>query len=281
MNYQVCVLRGVDISAGPGGARPSAFVQVLQTTHADIQVGCTKAVPETGAPCWDALFLVHGIRGLKFRFVVYDWRAGDYAAIGAASWDAARHRVGEDAWVSLKSSSQRRCGAILVRVSETDCRRPVVAPNAGKPLPPDLVIYASLAFAPPAALDRGPADLALVAFGASGCVTELAFSASPAVGRACAHSGAVPCRSYDTPGPSVRIDLQALFGRRDPAHAVVVVVTSNEMSVPLSWFEWIAVDFYATGEAMSRRTCEGFLNLADEMFSLPKFHSRVAVTAIP
>ena len=67
------MIRGENLRGVDGREIPNAFVQVLQNTHEQIQVGCTKAVRDTRDPVWDHKFNVHGIRGLKFEFVVFDW----------------------------------------------------------------------------------------------------------------------------------------------------------------------------------------------------------------
>ena len=270
------MLCGRNLPGYEGQKVPSPFVQVLQNTHERIQVGCTKAIRNERNPTWDHVFDVHGIRGLKFKFVVFDWFEGDYQAVGCAKWDIAANRLNEPTWLHVS-----RDGEIKVNVEEIANAKPVTAPNAGQSLQRNLVIYGNLAFAPAGESRSCPLDVSLIAFSRTGLVSELCLNCKKTLNGKCRHSGSVMCRCYDTYGPSIRLDLTALFGGLDPVQAVVIAVTSNYASKPLSDYQWIAVDFYTTGETMCNRTRDGCLNAMDVRLQLPHFYRRVPLSPIP
>lgn len=278
MNFRVSVIRGENLRGVDGREIPNAFVQVLQNTHEQIQVGCTKAVRDTRDPVWDHTFNVHGIRGLKFEFVVFDWIDGNYKPTGAVTWILGSDNLNEETWLRISHESR-----ILVKIEELSDAKPVTAPNARQPLQKDMVLYANLAFAPGCGPLRRvcPLDLSLIAFSRIGAISELSLNCKRTISHKCVHSGEILCRCYDTYGPSIRIDLTSLFGGLDPVQAVVIAVTSNESSKSLSDYEWIAVDFYTTGETICKRTREGCLNVMDERLQLPHFYRRVPLSVIP
>lgn len=293
MNFKISVISGNQLPIGDPNGSSDPYVVVYQNCHAKIQVGMTNAVPQNLNPVWNYSCTCHGIRGMKFLFEIFDYdRMGPHDKMGKAVWDAFHYQLGQPVVLPVipdKDDIVLPAGwrpSILVQVDMIETQ-PTKSPIAGMPIPPNNVIYATLAFSPEykpklPVINSGfgfipcPLDIGIVAFGQDGSMKTICFN-SETKGIGVQHSGITFCFCYDTFAPSLRIDITDLFWGPIPAVRAIVTVSTNNPKVPLSDFKWIALDFYISSEKQFQRFDDKIV-CHDPNLALPLFHTRFTPT---
>jgi stress response protein SCP2 len=243
------------------------FIQVLQTAFAPVEIGVTPPFPASADLHWNQSFLIHGLRGSQFKFILREFsEAGDHNLLGKQT---VALKINDKLCVSIPLFS---CGSevlLFVKLSSIANASPVVHPDRSPIIQSGSVIYANLAFSAP--IDHPhPFDLSAVVLSSSGM--SVCFSFEPNECAGICHSATTFC--YDNAGPSIRLDLRALFSGEGPVSMVFFVISSNSPAFSLSLCRWIAVDIYVSGESF----CHRFGNTIrlTERFQIPYFKSRIS-----
>jgi hypothetical protein len=273
MNFDIAVVRSEFFPVNDRRRKqPEWFIQVLQTAFIPLAVGTTKRQTASATLDWKESFQLHGIRGLKLKFVVFEWNeSGDQDAIGFAKSCA---KLDESVWLPVTLTNGASTKArLLVKLTRIEGAKPEIDPNGHRPIPLNMILYANLAFSPTCPPGECPIDLSAVAFGTSGRVRALTFVSEPRDSEGIRHSGTIPTFCFDSFGPTVRIDLEAVFSRNNCA-GLLFLITSNSMNSILSSFKWLAVDFYVSAETL----CHNFGTYISlrKKFAVPLFKVRVS-----
>ena len=293
----VHVLEGRQLPIADPTGSSDPFVCVFQDALAEFQIGATKFIPQNVMnPTWNEHFDCHGIRGLNFRFEIFDYdRDGTHDLMGVAFFDPIHFPLGTDCWLPVVPSRDEAYlppgwqPAIRVRIEQIPAQ-PILLQPQGQPIQMNQVIYINLSFSPeykPKFPIQGyrlgfipcPLDIGIITFNAKGEVVSSVFNGE-VKGKGLTHSGIAFCYCYDTFGPSIRIDVGKLFGnKKKAAFRAVLTVSSNDPNVQLANFRWIAADFYVSQEKMFQVQKKRIM--ATPQYSTPFFHSRVGVPAQP
>lgn len=296
MNFRVHVIAGQQLPIADPTGSSDPFVSVFQDSLAEFQIGTTKVIPQNLNPTWNQSFDCHGIRGLRFRFEIFDYdRDGSHDRLGIAFFDPIHFPFGTDVWLPIMPSFDESMlppgwrPQLLVRVDQLPAQ-PVVLQPQGQMIQMNQVIYANLDFAPAykpkfpiAGYRMGfipcPLDIGIITFNAKGEIVSSVFNGDVR-GKGLAHSGISFCYCYDTFSPSIRIDVGKLFmNKKHPAIRAIITVSTNDPNRQLCEFNWISTDFYVSQEKMFQVSKKKLI--ADPQYSQPFFHSRVGVPAQP
>ncbi|KAH0793414.1 stress-induced protein [Histomonas meleagridis] len=267
MNFRVHVIAGRQLPIADANGTSDPYVIVLQDSLAKIQIGMTNVIPRNLNPTWNQSFVCHGIRGMRFKFEIFDFDQGKkHDKLGSAVFDPIFYPLNQEVWVPVYPAfdesklPQGWQPALLIKV-ETMASQPLQSQFPGSPIPPNQTAYVNLAFAPaykpPLPIQNYglgyipcPLDLGLISFGQRGELRSCVFNGETK-GKGVKHSGINFCFCYDTYGPSLRLDLAKMFFHKKGKGAVkaLITVSTNDPKVTLDKFQWIAVDFYLSPES--------------------------------
>jgi hypothetical protein len=273
MNFEITVARSESFPINDRRRKqPEWFIRVLQTAFSPLAIGTTRRQTASATLDWKESFRLHGVRGLKFKFVSCEWNeSGDQDAVGFAKLCA---RVDGSVWLPVTLTNDAPTKArVLVKLTRIESAKPELDPNGRRPVPLNMILCANLAFSPSCPPGDCPIDLSAVAFGTSGQVRGLAFVSEPRDFEGIRHSWTTPTFCFDTFGPTVRIDLEAMFSGNS-CSGLLFLITSNSMNSILSSFKWLAVDFYVSAENLCHNH-GGFISL-NKKFAVPLFKVRVS-----
>lgn len=273
MNFRFVVVSAKDLPFTDVNGLSDPFVMVYQTCLSKILIGTTEIQKKNLNPTWNQAFPFYGIRGLKFKLIIWDYDCiGKNDKLGKVIIDPTNIKIGENTWVPIEvlngtlvqNSNPSICVRIELNSSTNIPFSPLIQGSIEKPIPYNYSVYFRLSHDPPYEPDFpniseyadhniGHAltelDISLIPFLPSGNIRTHSFFKMGQIIPISHSDGTVGCSS-NLYGPVVRADLRQIF-KPDPvpnmsmddlpASSAILIVNSAS-DAPLSDFKTISIE---------------------------------------
>jgi len=279
MNFRFVVVSAKDLPCADVNGLSDPFVVVYETALAKLRIGTTSIAKHTLNPTWNEAFPFHGIRGLKFKLIIWDYDCvGKNDKLGRVLLDPTNLVIGEDVWIpiqigsgTLQEGAQPQICVRLEYISTAVFPSSNLSTNSS-PIPYNFTLYFRLTYDPPyepefpinkfKVFDEHNfyhaltfLDLTLIPFLPTGEVKTHAFFRDGNTIPISHTYGTVGCSSTFY-GPVIRVDSKSLFQPpitpnqqpEDLPAKCAVLTISSASEVPLSDFKTVTVDLLICDE---------------------------------
>lgn len=297
------------------------YCAIYQPLFANFKIGKTSIIESDSEFLWNETFNCHLVRGINFAVNIIEKNREEKKLLGRVEINCFNIQFSKNFDLPIMPKSANSMTKSLttdsslipyltIRIDQILDSIPIRLKNPANKVPLNSTIYVTISFQPNFSPSfpckqglfdfiRIPLDISFVSYDIDGNITNICTNSICYSPKKCCHSGNSLCYSYDTFGPTLRIDLFRTFFSKSgfpvnkdhnpfersanifystkPSIRGILLVSLFDQTYSIDHFDWISLDIYLSQENHMKTTQNNIIMCEKEKAQV-YFHSRIPLS---